>query len=398
MATKWKVGTAPKTGKAPSPSIIAYVDHAVRAKLPHGCEVSSITPHGQSFYGRTAKLKTKLLGGGEQMFFLKVHQGDQREALITSEFRAMTAFNELMPDFAPKPLAYGHYASEPDAWFLLSEFRELVDEVPDVEDFPELLARLHLLGARPGGQFGWALPVFSGFNGRSYPLCDTWEETFTRGFRHSLELEHAVQAVDEEGWDEIREAFLTRVLPRLLRPMETGGRRIVPTCVHGDLWDGNVSVDAATGNPIIFDPTAMYAHHEFDFSPWHCPRMRIGPKYAREYLRHRPASEPQEDFPDRMLLYAAHFDIQASINIHGCLRRRHWAKERMVLLLEKYPGGYEEWARDHGEEPSPSPFDKSSADLSDDAEPQDLVVPVSPKAVATASHVEILSQELAQKL
>ena len=224
---------------------------------------------------------------------------------MASEFQAMTAFNQLMPDFAPKPLAYGNYASQPDAWFLLCEYVELVDSVPDVEDFTQRLVKLHLLGAKPGGQFGWALPVFSGFNGRNYPLCDTWEETFTRGFRHSLQIEHAVHGVEEEGWDELREAFLAKVLPRLLRPMETGGRRIEPTCVHGDLWEGNVGVDAVTGGPVIFDPTAMYAHHEFDMSPWYLPRRKIGPKYTRAYLKHRPASEPREDFEDRMLLYAA---------------------------------------------------------------------------------------------
>ena len=41
----------------------------------------------------------------------------------------------------------------------------------------------------------------------------------------------------------------SKVIPRLLRPLETGGRQIKPSLVHGDLYSGNVSVDAVTGGP-----------------------------------------------------------------------------------------------------------------------------------------------------
>jgi hypothetical protein len=41
-----------------------------------------------------------------------------------------------------------------------------------------------------------------------------------------------------------------------------------------------------------------------ELGPWYCPRHRIGVQYIKEYLKHRRASEPEEDFDDRMLLYA----------------------------------------------------------------------------------------------
>ena len=55
---------------------------------------------------------------------------------------------------------------------------------------------------------------------------------------------------------------ISKVIPRLLRPLETGGRQIKPCLVHGDLYSGNVSVHAATRGPILYDPACLYAHNE----------------------------------------------------------------------------------------------------------------------------------------
>jgi protein-ribulosamine 3-kinase len=63
-------------------------------------------------------------------------------------------------------------------------------------------------------------------------------------------------------WRELLEVTINKVVPRLLRPLETGGRQIQPRLVHGDLYAGNVSVDVVTGAPILFDATCLYAHNE----------------------------------------------------------------------------------------------------------------------------------------
>lgn len=54
----------------------------------------------------------------------------------------------------------------------------------------------------------------------------------------------------------------SKVIPRLLRPLETGGRQIEQRLVHGDLYSGNVSVDAATSGPILYDAACLYTHNE----------------------------------------------------------------------------------------------------------------------------------------
>ena len=61
---------------------------------------------------------------------------------------------------------------------------------------------------------------------------------------------------------QLSERLISKVIPRLLRPLETGGRQIQPRLVHGDLWDGNTSTDIATDMPVIFDAASFYAHNE----------------------------------------------------------------------------------------------------------------------------------------
>ena len=71
---------------------------------------------------------------------------------------------------------------------------------------------------------------------------------------------------ESQGPDkQLRDLFeqtMNKVVPRLLRPLETGGRQIKPNLVHGDLYSGNVSVDAQDGRPMLYDATCLYAHNE----------------------------------------------------------------------------------------------------------------------------------------
>ena len=43
--------------------------------------------------------------------------------------------------------------------------------------------------------------------------------------------------------------MVDKVVPRLSRPLETGGRYLKPCPVHGDLCEGNTVVDAISEEP-----------------------------------------------------------------------------------------------------------------------------------------------------
>lgn len=90
---------------------------------------------------------------------------------------------------------------------------------------------------------------------------DNWETFFSRQWRADLVQVHKVYGENRE-LQVLGEEFCRRVIGRLLRPLQSGGRRIRPVLCHGDLWDGNVGVDFDTNEPILFDAVCFYGHNE----------------------------------------------------------------------------------------------------------------------------------------
>jgi protein-ribulosamine 3-kinase len=248
---------------------------------------------------------------------VQVLQGDTGKGIVSSEFVSMSTMYDIVPDITTKPIAWGTYASNPNIHFLLCIFHEMTNEVPDVEVFPAKIAELHMKGVSPNGKFGFPVINYSGRLPQSTIWCDTWEESFSRILKHTLELEEEAQGYSEE-MRRLADAVITKVIPRLLRPLETEGRQIQPRLVHGDLWDGNVRKDATTNSLIIFDAAAIYAHNECksnpeeisdfakrtdELAPWRPTRHKIGKLHMDAYNKHFPISEPKEDFDDRIALY-----------------------------------------------------------------------------------------------
>ena len=62
--------------------------------------------------------------------------------------------------------------------------------------------------------------------------------------------------------NQVAEEFFAKVVPRPLRPLQTGGRRIEPVLVQGDFWDENIRLDRDTGKLTIFDACCCYEHRE----------------------------------------------------------------------------------------------------------------------------------------
>ena len=60
----------------------------------------------------------------------------------------------------------------------------------------------------------------------------------------------------------LKQVFFDRVLPRYLRPLESGGRSIKPCLLHGDLWPGNVSYKVGKEGISVYDASAVWGHNE----------------------------------------------------------------------------------------------------------------------------------------
>ena len=81
----------------------------------------------------------------------------------------------------------------------------------------------------------------------------------------SLEQERKVHGADEAN-EALLPALYEKVIPRLLRPLWTKGRSIKPALIHGDIWYGNMSINADTGEPLMFDPSVFWGHNECESS------------------------------------------------------------------------------------------------------------------------------------
>lgn len=181
--------------------------------------------------------------------------------MVSGEFVSMTKMHQAIPDATPAPIAWGTYASNPEIHFFLCHFVDVIDEVPDIEDFTVQVAKLHANSSSPNGKFGFPVATYMGQMPQYHAWTDSWEDFFKCSMERLMTTIEESQDQDEE----LRYLFdetMGKVVPRLLRPLETGGRHIQPSLVHGDLYSGNVSVDTDNGRPILYDATCLYAHNE----------------------------------------------------------------------------------------------------------------------------------------
>ncbi|KAH8678437.1 Fructosamine kinase-domain-containing protein [Xylariales sp. PMI_506] len=286
------------------------LDENVLAALPNGAKIVWVATYSASFWATSTKVDTEL-DGVPQSYFLKVYSHEHAEKMAIGEFEGSKALYKALPENVPKPVAAGTCARDPKKAFYLAEFRDISDEMPEANEFVAVVAKLHQESESPNGKFGFHVPTYGGDNECSTDWCDTWEEFFTRIMTETMDRELRIQGPNEE-LAKLRPIFLEKVIPRLIRPMETNGRRIKPSLVHGDLWHGNVGIDNETDEPILFDPCAFYGHHEFDFSLWRAARYRTNRPHVRAYHKIAEMSEPVEEQDDRHAMYAIRADFLVS--------------------------------------------------------------------------------------
>ncbi|KAJ5682336.1 hypothetical protein N7462_005501 [Penicillium macrosclerotiorum] len=274
------------------------VDPAVAAR----CKVVAIERHGLSFWAMSGRIDVELADGTPRSFFMKVVSKERGQAMMKGEFESMTAIHNVVPDFVPKPMAWGTYESVPDTHFFLCEFREMTEELPDVHQFTACLAALHKTSTSPTGKFGFHVTTYNGNLSQNNEWCDNWEEYFTKGMRHALAHEIAAQGPSEEI-DRMTPIIFDRVIPRLLRPLESEGRSVKPSLVHGDLWYANTGTDTNTNGSLVFDACCFYGHNEYELGQWAPVCNRFGREYVEAYHSHIRISPPAEDYQGRIDLY-----------------------------------------------------------------------------------------------
>jgi fructosamine-3-kinase len=229
--------------------------------LPKGCRVVSTVRHGISLWANSGRIDVKLEDGSPKTYFIKVVSKEAGRQMMNGEFESMTAIYNVLPNFTPKPIAWGSYETVPDTHFFISEFREMSDELPDPQKFTAQLATLHQKSESPNGKFGFHITTFNGNLPQDNGWENSWEAYFAKSLRYALKLESAAQGPDPEI-DRMTPIIFEKVIPRLLRPLESNGRSVKPSLIHGDLWYANTTTDAETDDCLVFDACCFYAHHE----------------------------------------------------------------------------------------------------------------------------------------
>lgn len=226
------------------------------------------TRHGTSFWAtnNTTRITLTLPDSPQKSYFLKTLTKDLGKNILFGEYASMQEIHRVVPEFVPRPIAWGTYQNDPETHFFLCEYHDMVlarDKMPDPVAFTERLATLHQRSQNlsPEGKFGFHVPTYSGYLPQYTEWERSWEVFFSKSLRTALDLEIKANGYDQE-FDVLVPVIFEKVIPRLLRPLESKGRSLKPALVHGDLWYGNSGVDKVSGGCLIFDACCFYAHHE----------------------------------------------------------------------------------------------------------------------------------------
>jgi len=133
--------------------------------------------------------------------------------------------------------------------------------MPEPGPFCEKLAQLHSSHTSPEGKFGFHCTTYNGDLPQDNTWFESWEAFFDNGLRHILRVREE-RARPNAELNALLPSLFERVIPRLLRPLESKGRKIEPSLVHGDMWYGNVANVNGPEKGIVFDPSSFWAHNE----------------------------------------------------------------------------------------------------------------------------------------
>lgn len=153
--------------------------------------------------------------------------------MMKGEYESMRAICKVSPSFAPWPVRWGSCAKS-SRHFLLLEFHDFKSSPPSVQDFTRELAKLHSESKSPNNMFGFHMTTYNGNLPQDNTWTKSWEEFFSNGIRQMLIMEEESRGPSER-LQKLSKALLGKAIPRLLRPLETGGRTVKPSLLHGDL-------------------------------------------------------------------------------------------------------------------------------------------------------------------
>ncbi|KAI8952518.1 Fructosamine kinase-domain-containing protein [Xylaria longipes] len=310
------------------------LDRAVVDAIGEDNEIVSAEPYGSSAWASTGRIAARDSHGVTHDYFVKIVKGDHADKRVLGEFTCMSELYKTMPSIVPTPRAFGPCLDSGD-YFFLCDYLDIEHHAPNAERLAQKIAELHKRSVSPTGKFGFHVTPYDG----KLPLDAGWESSWVTFYTKLLRGVYQLDVEVNGKWKELDDAMvitLDRVIPRLLGPLEEGGRSVKPCLIHGDLWEENIGTDPRTKDIYIFDSCSYYAHHEMAIGMWRVDHHKMHSRIYRDtYFKNYRADEPTGDCEDRNRLYAIKERIMYSAHVPGSAARAK-ALEDMQYLIEKF--------------------------------------------------------------
>ncbi|KAL6721958.1 hypothetical protein ACLMJK_001063 [Lecanora helva] len=328
------------------------LDQSITGKLSYNARIVKASDQALNHATRIIKFHTRepalqaYQSGFYQIYFLKLRSGPTGHDIVRGEYNSMKALSDVVPYLVPKPVAWGTLHQNQNLHFFITHFIDLDQQVINTRRLAAALADLHRRSVAPGAKFGFHVSTFVGHIAQNNRRTDTWEEYFSNDFLQLLDMYKSLHGPFDASTTKLSLLMVLKVIPRLLRPMEANGHSITPVLLHGNLTLSNAYTSLKTHGPIIYSASALYGHHEYDIR--NLVLGKNGAEFLEAYEKLVPASEPKEDFEDRVALYGL-----KSLMHESCLHPKNKESaqdvvERMKTLVDKFPEGYEANADEGG--------------------------------------------------
>ena len=257
---------------------------------------------------------------------LQTATGASARALAEGEFYSACAIDAVVPELVPKAVGWGQYQNHKsqDVYFFLGNFHDmvLIEEPPDPAHFMSQIAEMHQKGTSPNGMFGVPVATVCGIMERTV----TWEQSRAKSFTYQLK---DVIKYDNEAngpWPEYDAAckqLIDVVIPRLLGVLQSDGREIKPSLIHGYLWEQNIGIDMETKKS---SSLRCWVHLWAQRNGIWNVEVLMGDILQRAEIhtvvQEFKASEPENEWDDRNRLYSIHPYLNDSAGHPGSVSRQ----------------------------------------------------------------------------
>lgn len=182
-------------------------------------------------------------------------------------FESEKELHGFIPEYVPRPVAFGTYKSRPDAHFYLAEFVDMKGAMhPDPDPWALAVSTLHKrsMGRSPKGKFGFHTTTHLANIPVNTAWTSTWEQCFAQLLRGLCETEERQQhQAPSAEWTQLKKVLFDVIIPRYLRPLQSDGRSVQPCLLHSDLWPGNTRPRTDSPETLcLFDSSAYWGHNE----------------------------------------------------------------------------------------------------------------------------------------